>query len=189
MNACPRSSPCGYHATTGGTVPGRASPSVTRRSGAITPFPWFDDRIEDAVNFYVSVFKDGEILNTARVGGEPGPPGKVMSMTFRLHGQRFMALNGGPRFTFTEAVSFFVSCADQAEVDYYWNRLLEGGGHESPCGWLKDRFGLSWQVIPDALGRLIGDPDRAKGQRALQAMLQMKKIDIATLEKAQRGEL
>ena len=129
----------------------------------ITPFLWFDDRIEEAVTFYVSVFKDGQIVSTSRAGGEPGSPGKVMSMTFRLHDQRFMALNGGPQFAFTEAVSFFVSCADQADVDYYWHRLLEGGGEESQCGWLKDRFGLSWQVIPEVLGRYLGDPDREKG--------------------------
>ena len=110
-------------------------------------------------------------------------------MNFQLHGQPFMALNGGPQFHFTEAISLFVSCADQAEVDYFWDRLREGGGSESQCGWLKDRFGLSWQVIPEALGRLIGDPDRAKGQRAIQAMLQMKKIDIAALQQAHAGAL
>ena len=155
----------------------------------ITPFLWFDDRLEEAVNFYVSVFTDAAITSTHRVGGRPGEPGKVMSMTFVLRGQPFMGLNGGPHFTFNEAVSFFVSCADQAEVDYFWDRLLEGGGRESQCGWLKDRFGLSWQIIPEALGRLIGDPDREKGQRAMQAMLQMKKIDIATLQKAHAGAL
>ena len=153
----------------------------------ITPFLWFDDRLEEAVRFYVSVFTDSEIVSTSRMGG--GPTDKIVSMTFRLNGQEFMALNGGPRFSFTEAISFFVSCADQAEVDYYWRRLLEGGGQESQCGWLKDRFGLSWQVIPEALGRYLGDPDRARGQRALQAMLQMTKIDIATLQKAHAGAL
>ncbi len=152
----------------------------------ITPFLWFDHRLEEAVTFYLSVFEDGEITSIQRMGGDTAP---VMAMSFRLHGQHFMGLNAGPQHAFNEAVSFFVSCADQAEVDYFWTRLLEGGGRESQCGWLKDRFGLSWQVIPEALGRLIGDPDRQKGQRAVQAMLQMTKIDIAALEQAHRGEL
>jgi predicted 3-demethylubiquinone-9 3-methyltransferase (glyoxalase superfamily) len=150
----------------------------------ITPFLWFDDRIEEAVNFYVSVFKDGEILSTSRVGGEPGAPGTVMSMTFRLHGQRLMALNGGPQFAFTEAVSFFVSCVDQAEVDYYWSRLLEGGGRESRCGWLKDRFGLSWQIVPKRLYELMEDPDPVRATAATEAMLRMRKIVVAELEAA-----
>ena len=147
----------------------------------ITPFLWFDDRLEEAVNFYVSVFDDAEVLSTSRIGTT------VFSMSFRLRNQTFMALNGGPKYTFTEATSFYVSCADQAEVDHYWARLLEGGGRESQCGWLKDPFGLSWQVIPEALGRLIGDPDRERGQRALQAMLQMTKIDVAALQQAHAG--
>ena len=152
----------------------------------VTPFLWFDDRLEEAVTFYVSVFKDGAITSSQRIGGAGG---KVISMNFQLHGQAFMALNGGPQFQFTEAISLFVSCADQSEVDYYWDRLREGGGSESQCGWLKDRFGLSWQVITEALGQLIGDPDRAVGQRAIQAMLQMKKIDIAALQQAHAGAL
>ena len=150
----------------------------------IRPFLWFDNRLEEATRFYVSVFGDAEILTTSRMGGDTGP---VFSMTFRLRNQEFMGLNGGPAHPFTDAISFFVSCADQAEVDYFWSRLLEGGGTESRCGWLKDRFGLSWQVIPEALGRYLGDPDREKAQRAMQAMLQMQKIDVAALERAHAG--
>ncbi len=155
----------------------------------IIPFLWFDDRIEDAVSLYVAVFPDSRIVRTSRYGaGAPRPAGTVMSMTFHLRGQEFMALNGGPMFQFTPAVSFLVRCETQAEVDHYWNGLLAGGGDAQPCGWLKDRFGLSWQVIPDALGRALGDPDPARAGRAMQAMLQMKKIDIATLERAVAGD-
>ena len=155
---------------------------------SITPFLWFDDRIEEAVSLYVSVFPDARIVCTSRYGpGAPRPAGTVMSMTFELRGQEFMALNGGPLFQFTPAVSFVVKCETQAEVDHYWQGLLAGGGDEQPCGWLKDRFGLSWQVIPAALGRALSDPDPARAGRAMQAMLQMKKIDIAALDRALAG--
>lgn len=149
---------------------------------AITPFLWFDDQAEEAMNFYVSIFKQAKVLSVT-----PGPDGKVLSAAFELNGQEFMALNGGPMFAFTPAISFFVKCETQAEVDYYWEKLTAGGSEE-PCGWLKDKYGLSWQIIPNALGELIGDPDRAKAGRALQAMLQMKKIDIAGLKAAFHGQ-
>lgn len=154
----------------------------------ITPFLWFDDRIEEAVALYVKVFPDARIVRSARYGpGAPRPAGTMMTMTFELRGQTFMALNGGPVHRFSPAVSFMVACETQAEVDHYWDGLLEGGGEEQPCGWLRDRFGLSWQVIPSALGRALGDPDPARAGRAVQAMLQMKKIDIAALERALAG--
>lgn len=152
---------------------------------AVTPFLWFDDRLEEAVNFYASVFKDSKILSIAKApGGAPGEPDKAFSAEFELQGQRFMALNGGPQFTFTEAISLFVSCEDQAEVDYYWNALTADGGEEGQCAWLKDKYGLSWQIVPTALMRYLGDPDAARAQRAMQAMLQMRKIDIAALDRA-----
>jgi predicted 3-demethylubiquinone-9 3-methyltransferase (glyoxalase superfamily) len=151
----------------------------------ITPFLWFDDRLEEAVNFYVSVFKDGKILNISRMpGADAKHADKAFSAEFELQGQRFMALNGGPEFTFTEAISFFVKCENQAEVDYYWNALTANGGEESQCAWLKDKFGLSWQIVPNALVRYLGDPDHAKAQRVMQAMLKMQKIDIAELDRA-----
>ena len=150
----------------------------------ITPFLWFDGRAEEAMNFYASVFKSAKIGNVSRYGeGGPGPKGSVMSATFELEGQSFMALNAGPQFKFTEAISFFVSCESQDEVDYFWAKLSEGG-EESRCGWLKDKFGLSWQIIPVALGRMLGDKDPAKAKRAMQAMLGMRKIDIAGLQRA-----
>jgi predicted 3-demethylubiquinone-9 3-methyltransferase (glyoxalase superfamily) len=148
----------------------------------ITPFLWFDGKAEEAMKFYVSIFKNSKIVSTM-----PGPDGKVITGTFELEGQRFMALNGGPQFKFTEAISLFVNCETQAEVDELWNKLTEGGA-ESQCGWLKDKFGLSWQIIPSALGRFLGDKDRAKAGRAMQAMLQMKKIDIAKLQQAYDGK-
>jgi len=150
----------------------------------IQPFLWFDDQAEAAVNFYVSIFDDAEITQIARYGeAGPGPKGSVMTISFELAGQSFIALNGGPRYRFTEAVSFMVECKDQAEVDRYWDRLSEGG-EPGPCGWLKDRFGLSWQIVPSVLMELIGDPDPEKARRATQAMLRMRKIDIAKLEAA-----
>ena len=149
---------------------------------------WMDDWIEEAVNFYVSIFKNSRITDTSRYGDAvPEMKGKVLAMNFELEGQQYMAINGGPMFPFTEAISLFVSCEDQAEVDHYWNVLTANGGAESQCGWLKDRYGLSWQIVPTALPRLIGGPDKAGAQRAMQAMLQMKKLDIATLEKAYAG--
>jgi predicted 3-demethylubiquinone-9 3-methyltransferase (glyoxalase superfamily) len=154
----------------------------------ITPFLWFDDRLEDAVNFYTSVFPNAKVTNISRYGDAgPLPAGTIMTATFELEGQEFMALNGGPEFTFNEAVSFFVKCENQAEIDSLWNKLTADGGSEQPCGWLKDKFGLSWQIIPNALGQYLGDPDPAKAQRVMQAMLQMKKIDVAALEKAYAG--
>jgi predicted 3-demethylubiquinone-9 3-methyltransferase (glyoxalase superfamily) len=154
----------------------------------ITPFLWFDNQAEEAMKLYVSVFKDSEVLNVSRYGeAGPGEPGSVMTASFRLNGQEFVALNGGPMFTFTEAVSFVIDCADQAEVDYYWNALTTGGGEPGACGWLKDRFGLSWQVVPKALNELIGGPDPEGAQRAMQAMLQMSKLDVAALQRAYDG--
>jgi len=147
----------------------------------ITPFLWFDGKAEEAMKFYASIFKNSRIVSTM-----PGPDGKVLGGTFQLEGQQFMALNGGPQFKFTEAISLFVNCETQAEVDDLWNKLTAGGA-ESQCGWLKDKFGLSWQIIPSALGRQLGDKDRVKANRVMQAMLQMKKIDIAKLQQAYDG--
>jgi len=150
----------------------------------ISTFLWFDNNAEEAAKFYVSVFKNSEILEVSRSGENgPGPAGQAFVVNFKLDGQEFKALNGGPMFKFTEAVSFMIDCADQAEVDYYWDKLTEGG-EESQCGWLKDRFGLSWQVTPTNLGDLIGGPDPVKANRAMQAMLKMTKLDIATLQAA-----
>lgn len=142
----------------------------------ISPFLWFDNNMEEAVTFYVSVFPDSKVTLMT-----------PMTSSFELCGQEFMALNGGPMFRFTEAVSFFVKCKDQEEVDTYWTRLTAAGGAESQCGWLKDRFGLSWQIIPDALGRYLQDKDQARAQRVMQAMLKMKKIIVADLDAAAAG--
>jgi predicted 3-demethylubiquinone-9 3-methyltransferase (glyoxalase superfamily) len=153
----------------------------------ISPCLWFDNRIEEAVNFYISVF-GGNILNSACYpAGTPMPEGSVMMITFRLQDEEFVALNGGPHFKFNEAVSFMVKCKDQAEVDKYWNALTADGGQESQCGWLKDRYGLSWQITPTALLTCNTDQDPAKAARAMQAMMTMKKIDIAAIEKAHAG--
>ena len=152
----------------------------------ITPFLWFDSNAEEAVNFYVSIFKDSKILNISRYGDAgPGPKGTVMSATFQLHGQEFMALNGGPHFKFTPAMSFFVHCQTQQEVDELWEKLSAGGKKER-CGWLTDKFGLSWQIIPDVLGKMLNDKDREKSKRVMTAMLQMSKIEIKKLEEAYR---
>ena len=153
----------------------------------VTPFLWFDDNAEEAVNFYVSIFENAKVLNMARYGdGGPGPKGMVMTAEFELDGQRFIALNGGPQFRFTEAISFVINCETQQEVDHYWERLSEGG-EESRCGWVKDKFGLWWQVVPTILGKLIADKDPAKAGRVMQAMLQMSKIDIEPLQRAYEG--
>lgn len=153
----------------------------------ITPFLWFDGQAEEAMNFYVSVFKNSKTGKIARYGeAGPGPAGSVMVASFELDGVQFTALNGGPQFKFTEAVSFQIDCADQAEVDWFWDRLSEGG-ETSQCGWLKDRFGLSWQVVPHILPVLAGAPDPAKAGRVMQAMMQMTTIDIAKLEAAYDG--
>ena len=150
----------------------------------ISPFLWFDANAEEAVNFYVSIFEGARITDVARYPeGAPGPAGEVMTMSFELEGQRFTALNGGPQFPFTEAVSFVVNCDGQDEVDRLWGLLTEGG-EESQCGWLKDRFGLSWQIIPTRLGELLTGSDAGGAQRAMQAMLQMQKIDIKVMEDA-----
>ncbi|MBI3476078.1 MAG: VOC family protein [Acidobacteria bacterium] len=154
----------------------------------ITPFLWFDGKAEDAMNFYVSIFKNSQIVKVSRCGDAgPGPKGSVMSATFQLEGQDFFALNGGPQFTFTPAISLFVNCETQAEVDELWQKLSDGGKEER-CGWLKDRFGLSWQIIPSALGKLMNDPDPQKASRVMMAMLQMVKIDIAGLQRAYDGK-
>ena len=145
----------------------------------ITPFLWFDDQAEEAMRSYVSIFKDSKVLEVV-----PGPGGKAMSVRFELEGQEFIGLNAGPTFRFTEAISFFVDCRDQAEVDALWAKLSAGGGEEGNCGWVKDRFGLWWQIVPQALGELMGDPDRAKAKRVVDAMLKMKKIDVAGLRRA-----
>ena len=150
----------------------------------ITPFLWFDNQAEEAMNLYVSLFKNSKVLSVSRYGeGGPGPAGTVMTATFQLDGQEFMALNGGPEFKFTEAISLFVNCETQEEVDELWEKLSEGG-EKSQCGWLKDKYGLSWQIIPTALGQMLGDKDPKKAQNVLQAMLKMTKIDIQTLRRA-----
>ena len=150
----------------------------------ITPFLWFDDQAEEAMNFYVSIFKNSKILNISRYGDDmPGPKGKVITATFVLDGQEFMALNGGPSFKFTEAISLFVNCETQEEVDGLWEKLTEGG-EEVQCGWLKDKYGMSWQIVPTILGELMSDPDPVRAQRVTQAMLKMKKIEIAGLQQA-----
>jgi predicted 3-demethylubiquinone-9 3-methyltransferase (glyoxalase superfamily) len=150
----------------------------------ITPFLWFNDNAEEAMNFYVSIFENSKVGRVTRYGDAgPGPKGQVMSATFTLEGQEFMALNGGPQFRFTPAISLFVSCETQEEVDELWAKL-SAGGSEDRCGWLTDKFGLSWQIIPTALGRLLSDSDPAKSQRAMRAMLGMRKIEIAALQEA-----
>lgn len=150
----------------------------------IVPFLWFDDQAEEAMNFYVSIFTNSKVISVSRYGeAGPGPKGTVMSATFELDGQRFMALNGGPLFSFSPAISFFVNCETQEEVDELWEKLSAGGKKER-CGWLKDKFGVSWQIIPTALGKLLSDPDPARSKRVMQAMLQMQKIDIKGLENA-----
>jgi predicted 3-demethylubiquinone-9 3-methyltransferase (glyoxalase superfamily) len=148
----------------------------------IVPFLWFDSQAEEAMNYYASVIPDSEVVSVTR-----GPDGKVLTGTVRLAGQEFMALNGGPQFEFTEAISLFVRCETQAEVDRLWATLTADGGEESQCGWLKDKYGLSWQIIPNRLGELLGDPDPERAGRAMQAMLGMRKLDVAGLEKAAAG--
>jgi predicted 3-demethylubiquinone-9 3-methyltransferase (glyoxalase superfamily) len=147
----------------------------------ITPFLWYDTHAEDAMNFYVSTFKRSKVISVNRAQG------KVMSVTFELEGQEFIALNGGPQFPFTEAVSFFVGCETQEEIDELWGKLTDGGAI-SRCGWLKDKFGLSWQIVPTALGRMLSDKDTAKSTRVMQAMLQMNKLDLKRLQRAYDGD-
>ena len=159
----------------------------------ITPFLWFDNQAEEAVAFYTSIFKNSKVLTTARYTEEASqaagrPTGSVMIVDFELDGQRLTALNGGPHFKFNEAVSLVVHCQNQEELDYYWNKLSEGGDKQAQqCGWLKDRFGLSWQVIPDQLPKLLADPNPEKGRKVMAAMLKMKKIDLPALETAAAG--
>jgi len=150
----------------------------------ITPFLWFDGKAEEAMNFYFSIFKNSKILSVTRYGeAGPGPKGTVMTAKFELNGQEFVALNGGPQFTFTEAISFVVNCETQQEVDELWEKL-SAGGQKSRCGWLKDKYGLSWQVVPTALVEMLQDKDAKKSNRVMQAMLQMNKIEIETLRRA-----
>jgi predicted 3-demethylubiquinone-9 3-methyltransferase (glyoxalase superfamily) len=150
----------------------------------ITPCLWFDTEGEEAANFYTSIFKNSRVLQVSRYGSAgPRPEGMVMVVTFELAGQQFVALNGGPEFTFNEAISFQVNCESQDEVDEFWTKLSEGG-EEGPCGWLKDRYGVSWQIVPTVLEELVRDPDPQRAQRAMKAMLGMKKLDIAELQRA-----
>jgi predicted 3-demethylubiquinone-9 3-methyltransferase (glyoxalase superfamily) len=150
----------------------------------ITPFLWFDGRAEEAANHYTSVFRNSKIVNVTRYGDAgPGPKGSVMTVAFQLDGQDFVALNGGPQFKFNEAISFVVNCETQQEIDSLWEKL-SAGGHPSRCGWLKDRFGVSWQIVPVALGRMVGDADPDKSRRVMEAMLQMDKLDISRLKQA-----
>ena len=171
------------------TNPTRGGDQQTEpRNQKITTFLWFDNNAEEAANFYVSIFKNSRILKSARYPeGSPGPKGGVMTVDFELDGQQFIALNGGPHFKFTEAISLMVSCKSQEEVDYYWEKLTADGGQESQCGWLKDKFGLSWQITPDALMKVWTDGDPAKAQRVMQAMMSMKKLIIKDLEAAAAG--
>jgi predicted 3-demethylubiquinone-9 3-methyltransferase (glyoxalase superfamily) len=149
----------------------------------ITPFLWFDSQAEEAMNFYVSLFKNSKAVSVSR-----GPDGKAFTVSFELDGQEFMGMNAGPQFKFNEAVSMSVNCEDQAEVDYFWNALTADGGEESMCSWCKDKYGLWWQIVPKQLGELMGDPDPEKSGRVMQAMLKMKKIIVADLQKAYDGE-
>ena len=157
-------------------------------SQKITPNLWFDMNAEEAANLYVDLFDDGRILNVARYPeGSPGPAGEVMTVEWELNGQKFVGINGGPQFQFSEAVSFMISCKDQEEVDYYWDRLTADGGKEGQCGWLSDRFGLAWQVVPEGMDEVFSDPDPAKAERSMAAMMKMKKLDIAELRAAAEG--
>jgi predicted 3-demethylubiquinone-9 3-methyltransferase (glyoxalase superfamily) len=150
----------------------------------ITPFLWFDGKAEEAANFYVSIFKNSKIGDAMRYGeAGPGPKGSVMSVNFQLDGQDFIALNGGPQFQFSPAISFFVKCEIQEEVDHYWEKL-SAGGKKIQCGWLQDKFGISWQIVPAALGKMLGDKDGRKAKNVMQAMLKMEKLDIAKLKAA-----
>ncbi len=164
-------------------------PAAMIQKQKITPFLWFDQNAEEAVRFYTAIFKDSKVLSEARWGeGGPVPKGTLMTSKFQLAGQEFMALNGGPQFHFTEAISLMIPCESQQEIDTLWERLIAGGGSPGQCGWLKDKFGLSWQVVPATLGELLNDKDPAKAARVGAAMLKMHKIDLATLLKARDGK-
>ena len=153
----------------------------------ITPFLWFNDQAEEATNFYVSIFKNSNVVRITRNGANgPGPKGSVLSTTFQLDGQEFYALNGGPLFTFTPAISFFIHCETQEEIDDFWEKLSAGGKPER-CGWLKDKFGISWQVVPSTLGKLLQDPNPERSKRVMTAMLAMNKLDIKGLQQAAEG--
>lgn len=155
----------------------------------ITPFLWFDGKAEEAVNFYVSLFPNSKVVTISRYGNEvPAMKGKVLTAVFQIDGQEFMAIDGGPQFHFTEALSMLVHCEDQTEVDKLWNALTADGGAESQCGWLKDKYGLSWQIVPNALGEMMSAGDPVKGGRMMQALMKMKKLDIAELKKAYEGK-
>lgn len=154
----------------------------------ISPFLWFDGKAEEAANFYISIFKNSTIVSVMHYGeAGPGPKGSVMGVTFQLDGQEFMAINGGPQFTFSPAISFFVKCTTQAEIDHYWEKLLAGGGKTQQCGWLTDRYGVTWQIVPTVLGQLLQSREAEKSARAMRAMMQMVKLDIAALQKAYDG--
>ncbi len=162
--------------------------SDNKHTQKITPFLWFDNQAEEAANFYVSIFKNSKVVNITHYGEVgPGPKGSVMTVTFQLYGQEFVALNGGPQFKFTEAISFVVNCETQEEVDELWEKLSEGG-EKGQCGWLKDKYGVSWQIVPTVLGEMLNDPDPVKSQRVMHAMLQMRKIDIGKLKQAYEGQ-
>src|SRR5436853_2437860 len=155
----------------------------------ISPMLWYDNQAEEAANFYVSIFKNSRVTSISRYGDAgPGPKGSVMVAEFELDGQKFTALNGGPQFKFTEAISLVVNCESQEEIDEYWRKLTADGGRESECGWLKDKFGLSWQIVPTELGKLMSAKDPATANRVMQALLQMKKLDIAKLQQAAEGK-
>jgi len=154
----------------------------------ITPFLWFDGQAEEAMNHYVSIFKNSKVLSVARYGDAgPGPKGSVMTCSFQLEGQDFLALNGGPQFKFNEAISLLVNCETQGEVDELWDKLLSGGGQPLDCGWLKDKFGLCWQIVPGAFMRMMQDKDPQKSRRVMEAMMTMKKLDLARLKRAYDG--
>ena len=157
-------------------------------SQKIIPNLWFDTQAEEAAHYYIDVFGQGRVISVARYPeGAPGPAGSVMTVEFEVGGLRFIGINGGPQFPFTEAVSFQIDCADQAEVDRFWNRFVADGGTEGQCGWLTDKYGLSWQVVPDGMAEVFADPDPERAQRAVQAMLGMKKLDVAALRAAADG--
>ena len=163
-------------------------PAGGNRVQKITPYLWFDDQAEEAMKFYVSIFDNSRAVSVTRDEvGVGGPKGRVMAVQFQLEGQDFLALNGGPQFKFTEAISLFVNCETQGEVDRLWAKLTSGGGEESMCGWLKDKYGLSWQIIPRALGEMLSDRNPEKAKRAMEAMLKMKKIEIDGLKRAYDG--
>ena len=172
------------HPARGWGTQGSVKLKEMKRMQKITTFLWFDDKAEEAANFYVSLFKNSKIETISRYGDAgPGPKGTVMVVTFQLEGQQFTALNGGPQFTFTPAISLLVNCETQEEVDELWEKL-SAGGRKDRCGWLQDKYGLSWQIIPTVLGKLMSDPDPAKSSRVMKAMLQMDKLDIQRLQEA-----